>query len=84
MWLDFRISVYAKYIDKNFFLLNKFLTVYRQTKKNVSSEFRKYSKKWWKRRLESHYFLQYMILKTNKNITKNADYYFTKIINSFI
>ena len=84
VWLDFRISVYAKYIDKNFFLLNKCLTVYRQTQKNISSKFKKYSKKWWKRRLESHNFLQYMILKTNKNMTKNADYYFTKIINSFI
>ena len=84
VWLDFRISVYAKYIDKNFFLLNKCLTVYRQTEKNISSKFKKYSKKWWKRRLESHNFLQYIILKTNKNITKNADYYFTKIINSFI
>ena len=84
VWLDFRIGIYAKFIEKNFYLLNKYLTVYRQSETNISSKFKKYSKNWWKRRLDSHNFFFHIISKKNKNINKNLDYYFTKFINSFV
>ncbi len=84
VWLDFRIGIYSKFIEKNFYLLNKYLTVYRHSESNVSSKFKKYSKNWWRRRLESHNFFFHMISKNNKYVEKNMDYYFTRFINSIV
>ena len=83
IWIDLRILLFAKYFDK-YEILNENLTFYRQTETNISSSFKKYSKKWWLRRSEAHDYLFTLMGKNNKKISKNLDYYVTKCITSFI
>ena len=83
IWLDFRVLLYAKYIN-NYEVIEQNLTFYRQTNENVSSKFKKFTKSWWQRRKEAHdYFFNFM-KKNNLAYRKNLDYYVTKAINKFI
>ena len=83
IWLDFRVLLYAKYIN-NYEVIEQNLTFYRQTNENVSSKFKKFTKSWWQRRKEAHdYFFNFM-KKNNLEYRKNLDYYVTKAINKFI
>ena len=83
IWLDLRILLFSKYMDK-YDVIDENLTYYRQSDKNVSSKFRKYSKSWWIRRSEAHnYFFDFMN-KNNLKYKKNLDYYITKMLNKLI
>ena len=83
IWLDLRILLFSKYLH-TYDLINENLTYYRQTDKNISSKFKKYSRSWWNRRSEAHdYFFDFM-KKNNLKLKKNLDYYITKVINRFI
>ena len=79
IWIDLRILLFAKYFN-NYKTLNENLTFYRQTEFNISSSFKKYSKKWWLRRNEAHNYLFKLMKKNNKKISKNLDYYLTKFV----
>ena len=83
IWLDLRILLFSKYIDK-YNVINENLTFYRQIEGNVSSKFKKFSIPWWKRRYEAHnYFFNFIKLnKIKKN--KNLDFYISKLINRFL
>ena len=83
IWIDLRILLFAKYFD-NYEILNENLTYYRQTTTNVSSKFKKFSKKWWLRRKEAHNYFFNLMNKNNKSISKNFDYYLTKFICNLI
>jgi len=83
IWIDLRILLFAKYFDK-YETLNENLTFYRQTEFNVSSNFKKYSKKWWLRRNDAHNYLFELMKKNNKKISKNLDYYVTKFVTNLI
>ena len=83
IWLDLRILLFSKYIHR-YDVINENLTYYRQTDKNISSQFKKFSKSWWARRNEAHnYFFDFM-KKHNLQFKKNLDYNVTKLINKFI
>ena len=84
IWMDFRIGIVSKYILDSYYILNKRLTYYRQSEKNISSKFKHMSKTWWKRRLEAHDYIKYFFLKHKIKHKKNLDYYFTKLINHFL
>ncbi len=84
IWMDFRIALYLNYIKNNFFVLNKNLTYYRQTKNNISSNFSYCSLNWWKRRLQAHRFTKFFLLKNDIFYKKNFDYYLTRLVNLFI
>lgn len=84
VWMDFRIAIYLKYIKKKYFILNKNLTIYRQSENTVSAKFRKYSKNWWKRRLQAHNYLARVLKINNISHKKNLDFYITKLVNIFI
>ena len=84
IWMDFRIGIVSKYILDSYYILNKRLTYYRQSEKNISSKFKHMSKTWWKRRLEAHDYIKYFLLKHKIKHKKNLDYYFTKLINHFL
>lgn len=83
IWFDLRVLLFAKYIH-NYNVIDDNLTYYRQTEDNVSSNFSKYSKKWWKRRREAHDYYFNFMKNNNLKIQKNLDFYITKIINTFI
>ena len=84
IWMDFRIAIYLKYISKNFFILNKNLTFYRQSPEMVSSSFKFLSIAWLKRRMQAHNYVKFFFLKNKINHRKNLDYFFTSFINLFI
>ena len=84
VWLDFRLSIVSIYIIKNFKIVNKNLTYYRQTNSNVSSKFKFLSTNWWIRRKQSHDFVRFVFKKFKIQHTKNFDYFLTNFINYFM
>ena len=84
IWMDFRIAIYLKYISKNFFILNKNLTYYRQSSGTVSSKFGFLSSAWWKRRMQAHKYIKYFFNKYKIRYQKNLDYFLTLFIQVFI
>jgi len=84
IWMDFRISLYSKYITKNFYILKENLTFYRQSSSNISANFKYLSQTWWVRRLQAHRYVQFFFKKNNINYKKNLDYFLTLSINKFL
>ena len=82
VWMDFRLAVYLKYIENNFYIHEENLTIYRQNVNSVSSGFTFLSINWWKRRLQTHQYIKFFFKKNKINYKKNFDYYLTKIITS--
>ena len=81
VWFDFRLSIKNFLDKKRFLILNKHLTFYQQSSLSVSSDFEKYSKKWWERRYQAHLFVDYL---EHKNKLLSFDKIFTKLITYFI
>ena len=84
IWMDFRIGLYQKYIKKDFNVLDKNLTYYRQSQDMISSNFKFLSFAWWRRRKQAHDYVQYFFDKNRINHAKNLDYLLTNIIYFFI
>ena len=84
IWMDFRIGLYLKYIKKNFNILDKNLTYYRQSQNTASSNFKFLSLFWWKRRKQAHDYVRYFFKKNKISHIRNLDFYLTNIINHFI
>ena len=84
IWMDFRIALYLNHVSKNFFILNKNLTYYRQTAQMISSNFTLLSRPWWKRRMQAHKYVKYFFSKQKVIYSKNLDYFLTLIINILI
>ena len=84
IWMDFRIGLYQKYIKKDFNVLDKNLTYYRQSQSMISSNFKFLSFAWWKRRKQAHDYVQYFFHKNTINHRKNLDYLLTNLIYFFI
>lgn len=82
--IDFRLAVISKVLFNDFKIINKYLTFYFQDKKGESkSNFKKFGKNWWARRMQAHEYMIYL-LKKNRIKYKNLDYSITKIINLFL
>ena len=84
IWMDFRLAIYLKYIEKNFFIFNENLTCYRQNINSISSNFKFSSVNWWKRRLQAYEYIKYFFNINKISYKKNFDYYLTVVINSFL
>ena len=56
--MDFRIGLYLKHIIKNFYILDKNLTYYRQSAEMISAKFKFLSFAWWRRRKQAHDYVQ--------------------------
>lgn len=83
-WMDFRTCIYSNYILKNFIILEDNLTYYRQTNTHYSSNYKKYTISWWRKRLEAHEFFFDFARRNNIKIKKNLDVLVTKLINVFL
>ncbi len=81
--IDFRLNVFAFIENKQNFLLDDSLTFYNQTQDGIMSNYKKFDKKWWKKRMQAHQYFQKISDKKNFNYKKNIDYYFTRLINRF-
>ena len=84
VWLDLRICLFSKYILKDFHIINENLTFYRKTTSNISSKFSKFSKNWWKRRMQAHQYFQKFSKDNELNFNKNFDFLITKLICKFL
>jgi len=81
--IDFRLAVISKILFNNFKIINNHLTFYFQDKKGESnSNFKKFGKNWWSRRMQAHEYMVYLF-KKNKIKYKNLDFFLTKTINLF-
>ena len=83
IWLDFRIGIVSIYLFNQYNFVNKNLTYYRQSEKNISSGFKHLSARWWQRRLQAHDFIKFFFKKNKIKDKKNFDYYLTVFINFF-
>jgi len=79
-WFDFRSAVYAKYMLKNYKVLNDHLTFYRIRNDSVTNKFSYLGISWWERRLEYHLYLKWFLKKNNIKYKNNFDYIITKIL----
>ena len=84
IWMDFRIGLYLKYIEKNFFIIDKNLTYYRQSQDMISSNFSFLSFAWWKRRKQAHDYTKYFFERNKILHVKNLDNLLTNFIYFFI
>ena len=84
IWLDFRIGIFAKYILKNFVIINENLTYYRIIETNVSSKFKFLSQTWWARRKQAHEYIRFFFNKNNIKYKKNIDYFLTYFVNQIL
>ena len=78
--IDFRINVYSRNLNKNFIINNENLTNYRQVNDGIMSNIKKFSKKWWIKRLEAHHFMEKLFSKHNKKYNNSFDFLLTKIL----
>tara|TARA_A100000164_G_scaffold327874_1_gene314529 strand:- start:286 stop:1053 length:768 start_codon:yes stop_codon:yes gene_type:complete len=79
--IDFRLNVYARNLSKNFLINHDDLTNYRQVNNGIMSNIKKYSKKWWIKRLEAHNFMQKLFYKNNMKYKNSFDFLLTKILS---
>ena len=82
--IDFRLNFFSEKINKNFIHLKKYLTFYRNVDDGIMSKLKKFSRKWWIKRLDAHFFIQYIYKKNNIKYFKNYDFYLTTIIVYFL
>ena len=82
--MDFRIAIYLLYVSKNYFILKRNLTYYRQSPFMESSKFKFLSSSWWKRRMQAHQFFQKFSKDNELNFNKNFDFLLTKLICKFL
>ena len=61
-------------IDENYF---------QDKKGESSSNFKKFGKNWWSRRMQAHEYMDYLLKKNNLKY-ENLDYSITKLINLFL
>ena len=82
--IDFRINVYSRCIDKNFTIIDHDVTVYRQVEDSIMSNIKKYSAKWWNKRLEAHKFMEEEYNKNNLLYLNKLDYGVSKMLSKIL
>lgn len=80
IWLDFRIAILSYLYFGKIYVLDDYLTFYRQLDNSASKKYKTFSKIWWQRRKEAHEFFSFISdkLKVKKKITLD------KIITHFV
>ena len=81
MEVDFRINVYSRCIDKNYKIIPENLTVYRNVEGSITTSIKKFSKRWWLKRLQAHQYMNYIFNKYNLKYNNIFDYSFTKLLS---
>ncbi len=79
--IDARIIIFSKFFFDEYKILNKELTFYNKDIYGITSNIKKFSKKWWFRRSEAFDYLKIIIKKKKRKFNMNIDYLITKIFN---
>ena len=82
--IDFRINIYSRCINKKFKIIDQDVTVYRQVEDSIMSNIKKYSSKWWLKRLEAHKFMEEQYSKNNLVYLNKLDYGVTKLLSKIL
>ncbi|MDA9663653.1 glycosyltransferase family 2 protein [Candidatus Pelagibacter sp.] len=82
--IDFRINIYSRCINKKFKIIDQDITVYRQVEDSIMSNIKKYSPKWWFKRLEAHKFMEEQYSKNNLVYLNKLDYGVTKLLSKIL
>ena len=82
--IDFKLNFFAQKITRNYEIINDYLTFYRYVNDGIMASSKKFSNKWWLRRMEAHYFIQDIYLKKDIIYNKNYDFFITRLINNFL
>jgi len=81
VWTGFRMGVYTYFLTRSFFTIKQNLTFYESL--GESKKYKTLGKNWFLRRFQSYKYLQ-SIMKDNKHLRFNLDYFITKIIVKFL
>ena len=81
--IDARISIYT-YLKKEFVFIKQSYTTYKTDTNGITSNYRKYQKKWWIKRMEAFNYMLYLSKKFKLDFKKGPDFYLTKFINFFL
>ena len=79
--IDFRLNVYSRNLKKNFFICKEDITFYRQVDDGIMSSLKKFSKKWWIKRLEAHNFMEKLFSNHNIKYSNKIDFLLSKILS---
>ena len=79
--VDFRIGALCRILSFEYKILNDNLTVYRLGTQGIMSKLNKYSKLWWIKRLQAHYFMISNFKKCGKTYKSFLDYNVTRLVN---
>jgi len=82
--IDFRLNVYVRCIDRNFTIISDRLTVYRYVEGSIINSIKKFSKKWWVKRLQAHNFMRYLFKINNLDYRYNFDWFCSKMLSKLI
>ena len=82
--IDFKLNFFSQKITKNFEFLDEYLTFYRDVDGGIISNSKKFSNRWWLRRMEAHLFIIKVYQENNIKFYKNYDFFITKLIASFL
>ena len=80
--IDARLFIFA-YLNKDLRNINETYTIYKKDYYGISSNYKKFSIKWWKKRYEGFEFMENVATKLNHKFLKGPDYFLTKLLNQF-
>ena len=81
--IDARISIYS-HLKNEFAFIKQCYTVYNNDTKGITSNYKKYQKKWWIKRMEAFNYMRYLTKIFKIDFKKGPDFYLTKLINFFL
>ncbi len=81
--IDARLCIFA-FLNKSFKIYKKNLTIYNFDHLGITSKYKKFSFKWWKKRGEAFDYMKLLMKKMKLKFVPSLDYYVTRLINFFI
>ncbi len=85
VWFDFRIAAYYSLKKKQFNILDKHLTYYRNYSTSYDKKYKKFlNLLWWKRRYQAFEFINHIDKDFHFRNRFSLDYLVTRIMNKFI
>jgi glycosyltransferase involved in cell wall biosynthesis len=79
--IDFRLNVYSRCLNKDYFICKEDITYYRQVNNGIMSNIKKFSKKWWAKRLEAHEYMEKLFFNHKIKYKNKFDFLLSKILS---
>jgi glycosyltransferase involved in cell wall biosynthesis len=80
--IDFRLNVYTRSIYQNYYICEENITYYRQVSDGIMSNIKKFTKKWWVKRLEAHNYMKKLLFNHNIKYNNKFDFLLSKILSN--